>query len=228
MDTTHIKTIIWDLDNTLYKFSPAQVDGWNKTTALYALQNGVALTEEEAFALAEQGWLGHRNSGHFFEKDYGVDPRAMHIGVNKLLCATTATPCPQTPSLFQDMRDHRHIVLTFATTDWARRVLDHTGLAEFFEPHLVLGAEDYDFEDKAHSPRGILMALDKIGGNANETLFVEDTLPNLVTAKTHAGVCTAYLHHGRAINDNDRAHLDIIAEDTPELLTKWFKVKPEA
>ena len=76
--------------------------------------------------------------------------------------------CVETPELMQNMRDYRHVILTFAIRDWAKRVLDHTNLAEFFEPDYILGAEDYDFEDKAHSARGILTALDKVGGNPDE------------------------------------------------------------
>jgi len=69
------------------------------------------------------------------------------------------------------------------------------------------------------------MALDKIGGNASETMFVEDTLPNLITAKAHTDIKAVYLHHDRPINDNDMHDIDLVVRDTPELL-KWFKEIP--
>jgi len=127
----------------------------------------------------------------------------------------------------KDMRNHKHVILTLATSEWAHRVLAHTKLAEFFQPELIFGAEHYDFEDKATSPRGILMALDKIGGNPNEIMFVEDTLPNLKPAKEHAGVFITYLHHDRPMNDNEMDFVDLKVQDTPELL-KWFKEVPKA
>lgn len=125
------------------------------------------------------------------------------------------------------MADQNHVILTYATKEWATRVLDHTGLSEFFNPEFILGAEDYNFEDKADSPRGILTALDRIGGNGDEVMFVEDTLPNLKPAKENAGVNTVYLHHNRPINDNGMDFVDLSVQDTPELL-KWFKEIPEA
>lgn len=220
-----IKTIIWDLDNTLYKFDKNQVDAWNRTAANYAIQNGANINFEQAYKLAEEGWLNHRDSGYFFKTEYGINPRDMHIGVNKMLPESIVIPCLETPDLMNNMRDYRHVLLTLSIKDWANRVLNHTQLAEFFEPEFVFGAEDYNFEDKAHSPRGILTALDKIGGNSNEVMFVEDTLVNLKPVKEHTGVHTVYLHHNRAVNENDMTHVDLSVQDTPELL-RWFKEAP--
>jgi len=220
-----IKTLVWDLDNTLYKFYPEQVDAWNRATVDYALQNGVTLPYDEALKLAEDGWLSHRNSGHHFTHTHGLCSRQMHIGVNNHLSEKMVTACLETPELMKAMREYRHVILTFAVRDWAKRVLEHTKLAEFFEPDYILGAEDYNFEDKAHSARGILTALELTGATPDEVLFVEDTLPNLKPAKEKAGVNTAYLHHSRPMNDNDMGFVDLKVQDTPELL-KWFKEIP--
>ena len=222
-----IKTLVWDLDNTLYKFDPRQIDEWNRTTTQYALDNGVDLTYDEALKLAEDGWLSHRNSGHHFSDQYDLCPRAMHVGVNSKLPETMVIACTETPELMQAMREYRHVILTFAIRDWAKRVLEHTKLAEFFEPDYILGAEDYNFEDKAYSARGILTALELTGANPDEVMFVEDTLPNLKPAKEEAGVNTVYLHHNRPMNDNEMDFVDLKVQDTPELL-KWFKEIPAA
>lgn len=222
-----IDTIIWDLDNTLYKFTDDQVAGWNNTTARYVTESGLDVPFDTAVTLAEQGWFNHRDSAHHFVQEHGFTRRDIHIGVNKLLCETTAQPCLETPALLRRLGARRNVILTYATRDWALRVLNHTGLSEFFDDSVVFGAENYNFEDKAHSPRGIQTVLDKMGGNAGTTLFVEDTLPNLVTAKIHTGICTAYLHHNRPMNDNvAMQHIDVVAQDTPNLLKKWFKVAP--
>lgn len=220
-----IKTLVWDLDNTLYKFHPEQVEAWNRATTEYALQNGVTLPFDEAMKLAEDGWLSHRNSGHHFTHTHGLCSRQMHIGVNNNLSETMISACLETPELMKAMREYRHVILTFAVRDWAKRVLDYTKLAEFFETDHILGAEDYNFEDKAHSARGILTVLELTGANPDEVLFVEDTLPNLKPAKEEAGVNTAYLHHNRPMNDNEMDFVDLKVQDTPELL-KWFKEIP--
>jgi phosphoglycolate phosphatase-like HAD superfamily hydrolase len=220
-----IKTIIWDLDNTLYKFTDTQIRLWHEGVVKYMLSEGVDLDMEDAINLAHQGWVNHRDSNHYFIENYGISARDAHIGMFKHIDKNMIAPCTETPSLMDAMRNHHHVILTYATREWAHRILAHTGLDKFFHPDFVLGAEDYNFEDKAHSPRGILTALNKIGGNANEVMFVEDTLPNLKTAKANAPVITTYLHHDRAMNDN-MDDIDLVVRDTPELL-KWFKELPE-
>jgi FMN phosphatase YigB (HAD superfamily) len=220
-----IKTIIWDLDNTLYKFSEFHINEWHTGVSKYMSSLGVELPLNKMIDLCEKGWQEHRDSNHYFVKHYGVDANKAHVEMFQHIDHNMVIPCMETPQLMEEMRNHNHVILTLATSEWAHRVLDHTGLKEFFHPDFIFGAEDYNFEDKAHSPRGILMALDKIGGNANETMFVEDTLPNLTMAKQHTDVNTVYLHHDRSINDNDMSHVDLSMKDTPELL-KWFKEVP--
>lgn len=229
MDTANIQTIIWDLDNTLYKFSDDQVEKWCEAvvTAMLARDN-IDLPFDEAMALSMDGWKSHRNSNHHFIRQYGICPREAHLGMFAHIRHDLIAPCIDTPRLMESMRGKRHAIVTYATKDWAHRVLDHTGLADFFQTDLIIGAEDYNFESKEESPKGIQTMLDKIGGNPLETLFVEDTLQNLEPAKRHTGVLTAYLHHDRPVNDGDMTHVDIVAKDTPELIQKWFKVKPEA
>lgn len=220
-----IKTFIWDLDNTLYKFDDNQVRLWHEGVVHYMQSKNINITLDEGIEIAHKGWIDHRDSNHYFIKEHDLCKHETHVGMFAHVDHNMITPCTQTPDMMTEMKKHHHVILTYATRDWAHRVLDHTGLSEFFQPDFILGAEDYNFEDKAHSPRGILTALDKIGGNADEVLFVEDTLPNLITAKQHAGVKTAYLHHNRPINDNEMGDIDICVQDTPELL-KWFKEIP--
>jgi len=224
----NIKTIIWDLDNTLYKYDSdgRQVRLWHEGVVRFMQTKGVDISLEEGIEIAHRGWIDHRNSNHYFIQDYGITKEDAHIGMFQYIDKNMITPCTETPSLMEFMRNHHHVILTYATREWAHKILDHAGLKDFFHPDFILGAEDYNFEDKAHSPRGILTALDKIGGNANEVMFVEDTLPNLKPAKDHAGVYTTYLHHNRAINDNDMDFVDLTVQDTPELL-KWFKEVPK-
>jgi FMN phosphatase YigB (HAD superfamily) len=217
-----VKTIIWDLDNTLYKYNDMQVRLWHEGVVRFMQSKGVEMEMEEAIALAHKGWTEHRDSNHYFIKNYGIDKQEAHIGMFQYIDQNMITPCEETPELMAFMDNHRHVILTYATKEWANRILDRTGLSDFFHPDFILGAEDYNFEDKSHSPRGILTALDKIGGYADECMFVEDTLPNLKPAKDHAGVYTTYLHHNRPTNDNDMDFVDLSVQDTPELL-KWFK-----
>ena len=215
----NIDTIIWDLDNTLYKFTPTQIDGWNETAAHYVLEKGLDIDFHTARDLAVRGYNEHRNSTHFFVHEHGFNAQDIHIGVNERICETIVLPCIETPDLMRQLpQSTKHVILTFAIQSWAQRVLRHSKLYEFFDDTMILGAEDYNFEDKAHSPLGIKTALDVSGAKAQNALFVEDTLVNLKTAKTHTGVQTAYLHHDRPFEKKDIEFVDIIARDTPDLL----------
>jgi len=216
---TKINTIIWDLDNTLYKFTEEQIETWHESVCHAMNSRGVNLPLSDAMELARKGWREHRNSNHYFCKNYGIGWQDAHVGMFKFLNHDRIAPCDRTPALFKAMRHHRHAIVTFATKDWAKRILDHTGLADFFQSDLIIGAEDYDFEDKSESPRGILTMLDKLGSDPAEVLFVEDTMINLKPAHEH-GVVTAYLHHNRPGYEKLPYFVDITATDTPELLQK--------
>lgn len=216
---THTNTIIWDLDNTLYKFTDEQIEMWHHSVCHSMTNRGIGLDFDDALKLARKGWEEHRNSNHYFCENYGIGWQDAHMGMFEFLNHDLIAPCKQTPDLFKSMQTHRHAIVTFATKDWAKRILDHTGLSEFFQTDFIIGAEDYNFEDKSESPRGILTMLDKLGANPDETLFVEDTLPNLKPAHEQ-GVVTAYLHHNRPGYDVLPDFVDITATDTPELLQK--------
>lgn len=224
-----IRTLIWDLDNTLYKFDKdgQQERLWHESVVNFMRSQGINVTLEEGMEIAQKGWQEHRNSNHYFIENYGIGKNEAHVGMFTHINQNMIIPCEETPSLMHNMQEYRHVILTYATKEWANKVLNHAGLIDYFQPNMILGAEDYNFEDKAHSARGILTALDRIGGNAEEVLFVEDTLPNLRPAKEEAGVHTVYLHHNRPMNDNDMDFVDLTVQDTPELL-KWFKEIPSA
>ena len=223
MPADKIETIIWDLDNTLYKFTDSPIDHWNDKTAEYALSSGVKMSLEEATYLASQGWQSNQNSARYFVDDHGLDQHDLHIGVAKLLDEKSVIACIDTCTEVRTLHDKRHIILTYAMRDWACRVLDHLGLTDLFEPDLIIGADNYRFELKSESALGILTALERSGANPEQTVFVEDTLANLKPAKEQANVKTAYLHHDRPYTNQDMPYVDFITKDTPELVKKHFK-----
>jgi FMN phosphatase YigB (HAD superfamily) len=222
----NIDTIIWDLDNTLYKFDSKMMVGWNYQAARYFVETGFHLPMNDTQDLVNKGWEEYGNSIHYFTKDYGYEKSEVCKFVDSNLCTSYVSACDVSPLLFKELKPYKHLILTMAPSKWAFKVLNHISLKNHFEDDHIIGAEQYDFEHKSESPRGIKMALERAQSNAANTLFVEDTLANLKTAKIHTGVQTAYLHHDRPYNVDDVRFADVIVRDTPELL-KFLKDKEQ-
>lgn len=68
------KTIIWDLDNTLYRITPEFADMLDEATAIAAIEDlGVPLNFEEAKAKVKESYMTYRDGGEIFVQQYGID-----------------------------------------------------------------------------------------------------------------------------------------------------------
>lgn len=202
MSLTSIKTVIWDLDNTLYPYTERQIEHWHEVSVRAAIDMGVRVTFEEGLRMARQSFAAHNFSAHIFREQYSLCHKAMHERMTARVKEDILPVCHITPQAFEKLPHIRHVIVTHAHKDWAERVLKHLGLRGYFETDAILGLEDYGFQHKHESNDGILRALDYAGGAAQDTVFAEDTLKNLAKAKEE-GVHTAYIHHGNVQFEND-------------------------
>jgi len=85
----NIKTIIWDLDNTLYKFSDHHVLEWHTGVVDFMQKNGVGISTQDGIDLAEKGWQDHRNSNHYFTEQYGVFLTLILFSVRNIIILRT-------------------------------------------------------------------------------------------------------------------------------------------
>ncbi len=222
-----IKTIIWDLDNTLYPYTEEQIEHWHEATVRAAIDLGAPITLEAGLHQARQSFAEHNYSSKIFVDTYGLCPRKMHAGLHPYSNEKILPVCMLTQESFEALPNVRHVVLTHAHRNWAERVLRHLGLRDFFEDDLIMGLEDYGYEEKHASNRGILQSLDQTGCNPEHALFAEDTLRNLERAKA-TGIQTAYVHHG-VTGDNDNRppfvdHVFLNAADVMMTLSKQKQV----
>jgi len=200
----NINGIIWDLDNTLYRFDEAFVHVCNRAVVKTMLAAGLQKTEEEAFDMAVKSYYACGNSFRVF-MDMGFDYKKLHheyhdrvefdsIFVIEKLCETME-------SLPQKM-----VVLTNASRPWAQKILIKTKLNSVFGDHNVVCLEDVSFKAKSQGTDGFLLAIERGGMSKTpneEILVVEDIAHNLVHAKNMRMVTA--LVHGPATND---AHID--------------------
>jgi FMN phosphatase YigB (HAD superfamily) len=198
----HVKHVIWDLDNTLYPYTEAQLEHWHEAAVKAAVDLGVDIALEDGLALARQSYAQHNYSAQLFEENYQLCERQMHEAITGHTSETVLPICDMTPQAFEASPSLKHVILTHGHKDWADRVLRHLGLRDYFETQHILGLEDYDFKYKDVCNSGLTKALDLIGGGVSDSVFVEDNLKNLAKAK-ELNVSTAYIHHGTFCSQND-------------------------
>lgn len=220
MTLSAVKTIIWDLDNTLYPYTEQQIEHWHAATLQAARDLGVSISNEAGMQMARESYNKHNYSSKTFVDTYNLCPQEMHRNMFPHTDETLLPVCELTQNAFQDVQHCDHVILTHASRNWAERVLKHLGLRDFFKDDLIFGLEDYGYEEKHHSNKGIIGALDATGTDPEHALFAEDSLQNLKKAK-NALVQTAYLHQGSAgDNDNTPPFVNHVFVNALDLITQ--------
>ncbi|MEM6781663.1 MAG: HAD family hydrolase [Pseudomonadota bacterium] len=195
LDTTKIKGIIWDLDNTLYRFDDAFEKACNIASARAAIDMGVQLSLNEAIVVAESSFEKHGYSGLIFEREYNICFKDYHFKYHDAIDEKII-------EANEDMKAELgrlnlpHVILTNASRRWARRVIAHLGLDPWFPDEAIIAQEDSEFTPKARGPRGFEIALEKLGLPCGEILMVDDMTKNLRIPKD-MGLQTALIHHGK-------------------------------
>ncbi len=214
-DLRHIRGIVWDLDNTLYRFDAAMIEAFHVSMARAALDNGLVMDLHTAVDIARRSFAEHGQSGRIFTRDYGISFAAIHHGFHHHIAEKVIAACHDTRAQFERL-DLTHALITHASKEWSRRVLQHIGLDPWFPEDRVFGLECHDFKRKDDSRIPFESALKILGLKAAETMMVEDTLQKL-RIPHEMGMTTAFLHHGREPENMPEFVLASCA-NTPELL----------
>lgn len=190
----NIKGIIWDLDDTLYSVTDALHQSMRESVARAVIKMGYDISYDDALKLAEESQEKHRMTVQMLVEKFGIEKRDLHIPFHAEMDPMATTPCPDLPSAFAALPDVRHVLMTHASRDWALRMLDHLGLADFFDPKAVMGLEDVDFNHKHESDIVTLRSLDILGTDPKDTAFAEDRDWNL-TIPHGMGLTTVLIDH---------------------------------
>lgn len=113
-------------------------------------------------------------------------------------------PCRDTNSAFDLLRPHaKHGVLTLGCVDnWTKPLLTRQNRLQYFEPHALIGFAETGFVNKADSTEPLRMVMDLLGAKPQETVFFEDSLPNLKRAKElDERICNVYICHGTPLEN---------------------------
>lgn len=211
-DLSHIKGVIWDLDNTLYRYDDAFIRACNIAAANQAIAMGLDLPFDQALTMATESEKIFGSSFRLFA-DRGLQYRDFHFPYHDAV-DTTAVARNRDIKTALDSLSLPMVILTNASRGWARRTVAHIELDHIFDDAKIIALEDVDFKAKAHYPNGFERALSLLGTEASKTLMVEDLARNLPVAK-RLGLTTALVHHTQ--RPDDSGHVDMVFETTMAL-----------
>ncbi len=185
----HVRTWIFDLDNTLY---PAETDLF----ALIDERMGQYVSDlmqvdlAEARRIQKDYYYRHGTTLAGLMLDHGVDPHHFLDYVHDIdmgrvsPCSITAQGLSRLPG--------RKLIFTNGDVKYASRVLDRLGLSESFEAIHDIHATNYVPKPDPQVYRGLCDAYDL---DPAESLFVEDMARNLAPAKA-IGMTTVWVNNG--------------------------------
>lgn len=211
-DLSHIEGIIWDLDNTLYRYDAPFIHACNVAAANQAIAMGLDLPFEEAFAMATESEKQFGSSFRLFA-DRGLLYRDFHFPYHESVDMTIVARNDAVKTALESL-SLPMVILTNASKDWARKTVAHHAFGHIFDDAKIIALEDVDFKAKAHHPDGFERGLSLLGTDASKTLMVEDIARNLPIAK-QLGLTTALVHHAR--KPDDAEHVDAVFETTLDL-----------
>lgn len=193
-DLSHIQGIIWDLDDTLYSVTEDLHESMRQSVARAVVKMGYPISYEDALKMAEQSQHKHRMTVQMLVEHFEINPRDLHLPFHAEMDHMVITPCVDLPTTFARNPHIKHTLMTHASREWGVRMLDHLGIADFFDPKAVFGLEDLDFEKKDSSDRATKTCLAAIGVNPENAAFAEDRDWNL-TIPHRMGLTTVLIDH---------------------------------
>jgi phosphoglycolate phosphatase-like HAD superfamily hydrolase len=138
------------------------------------------------------GYRMHAKNSDF--KDLEMDDIAklhraiyQHIfyNVNKSYSGLLSRRETKVLSAFDAIRnDVQHGIVSHASSSaWCKPAVAMLGLYPYFNENAVMGFEDYGYENKAKSNRGLMNCMDVLGADEKSTAYVDGRLENLKSAK---------------------------------------------
>ena len=164
-----VKNIIFDLDNTLYSPTSAMDAGITRRM-MEAVAEFLGLGMEEAAALRHKKVPYFSTTLEWLRSEGLTDVEGYFAKVHPDNEADELTPDPNLRPLLQSLGQNK-IVFTNAPREHADRVLEKLKVADLFSAVIDIRASDLRGKPYASSYK---MALQKIGGTIDDTIFLDD------------------------------------------------------
>ncbi|MBI1364108.1 MAG: pyrimidine 5'-nucleotidase [Proteobacteria bacterium] len=207
-DIRHIRTFIFDLDNTLYHPRTGLMDQMHTLIGLYIMRF-MGVDAAMADQIRRRYWQKYGTTMAGLVAEHGVDPHQFMEFVHNI-DLSEVNPCARTRELLAALPGRR-VIFTNADHRHAERMLTHLGIADLFE-------EVYDVTRVGFTPKPALQSYEKVlgwlGEEGQHCAMLEDSLENLRPA--HAlGMTTIW------VTDAQEDH-PFVHYRTPDVLT-WLE-----
>lgn len=185
-----IRTILFDLDDTLY---PRQAGVMDQIRALMLqyLQTRLDLSPEEADLLRRQYFSTFGTTMRGLQVNHQIDPDEFLRYVHDIPLHRFLRPNPRLEAILAAI-PHDKIVFTNASREHARRVLGILGIGQHFSR--IVDVRDMNYESKPQ-PSAYRRICELLDIQPEECMLVEDNIRNLQPAKA-LGMTTVLVTNG--------------------------------
>ena len=200
------KTIIWDLDNTLYFETEEYKNKLNEATALAAIKEfNLSMDLAEATEKVKESYSIYRDGLEIFAKQYGIPHKELYQSYHnyKSNLIPMITPYENLNQKIQGLNCPQYIFST-SSRDICEKILKHIGLYEFFKDRFY-SVEDFNVYKKNESEDVYQKLCEKIGVLPKDCIFVDDSYSNLHCAKK-IGMTTIRIYY----KNNSAKHMPFI------------------
>lgn len=178
------KTIIWDLDNTLYFETEEYKNKLNEATAIAAINEfGIPLDFETATAKVKESYKMYRDGLEIFAREYNIPHKDLYVSYHnyKSQLIDMISPYENLPEELKTLQCPQYVFST-SSRDICEQILKHIGLYEFFK-NRFFSVEDFEVYKKNESSEVYRKLCEKINKNPEDCIFIDDSYSNLCYAK---------------------------------------------
>lgn len=225
MPLSQMRGLLWDLDNTLYRFDQAFERACSIAAARAAHKLLPHLNYEDLLDVAEKSYEQHGYCGKVLVEQFGLVYADYHYLYHDTIDESIVERNEAVNVALGDI-DLPHVLVTHASRRWAARAIRHLSMQDYFPDNRIIALEDTDFQGKAYSRAPFVKAMELLNLPPEHMLVVEDTAKNLIRPK-EMGMTTVLIHHGRP-PAGDTDHIDFSYPDTLEFLGTLMLAKKAA
>ena len=190
-----VKSIIWDLDNTLYFETEEYKNKLNEATALAAINEfKVPLDFATATQKVKESYSVYRDGLEIFAREYNIPHKDLYTSYHnyKSQLIKTIVPYENLLGKLQMIRCPQYVFST-SSRDICEQILKHIGLYDFFKDRFY-SVEDFAVYKKNESSDVYAKLCEKIGLSPKDCIFVDDSYSNLDFAKK-IGMTTVRIYY---------------------------------
>jgi putative hydrolase of the HAD superfamily len=213
-DVAHVDTWIFDLDNTLYRTSPAMLAQIDDLMGSF-ISEFLGVDREEAHRIQKSYFRSHGLTLRGLMVEHGLDPQ-VYIEHLAQLDLSDVRPDPEIAEILSQLGG-RKIVYTNAFTYHTDEVLKRIGISDSFDAVFDIGHANYVPKPAIESYR-LLCESHRI--DPSRAAMVEDIAKNLEPA-AELGMTTVWVRTDAhwARNVTDTRHIDHVTDD----LASWLR-----